>query len=39
MYDIKYVVWDKKNHPKWQLDQYQFLNKVYEEGDFAIYEN
>ena len=39
MYDIKYVVWDKKNHPKWQPDQYQFLNKVYEEGDFAIYEN
>ncbi len=35
--DVKYVVWDTKNHPQWQLDQYQFLNKVYEEGDFKIY--
>ena len=39
MYDVKYVVWDTKNYPQWRLDQYQFLNKVYEEGDFKIYQN
>jgi len=39
MHDIKYVVWDTENYPQWQLDQYPFLNKAYEEGDFAIYEN
>ena len=37
IYDIKYIAWDKINHPRWQLDQYPFLTKVYEEGDFAIY--
>ena len=37
MHDVKYVVWDTKNYSQWQLDQYEFLSKVYEEGDFKIY--
>lgn len=36
-HNIKYAVWDKKSHPQWRLDQYQFLNKAYEDGDFAIF--
>ena len=35
-YEVKYVVWDKKNYPQWHIDQYEFLNKVYENGDFEI---
>jgi hypothetical protein len=38
-YNIKYVVWDKRDYPDWDLGQYQFLGKVYEEGDFAIFIN
>lgn len=37
-YQVKYLVWDKKNNPSWQLDQYQFLKKAVEIGDFAIYK-
>lgn len=37
IYDVKYVIWDKKNHPQWHLDQYQFFEKIYEKEDFAIY--
>ena len=36
--DVKYVVWDTQSFPKWQLDQYDFLDKVYETGDFKIYQ-
>lgn len=35
--DIKYIVWDRKNYPQWQLGQYQFLKSVYEKDDFTIY--
>lgn len=38
MDDVKYVVWDTKNYPQWRLDQYGFLSKVYETGDFKIYQ-
>lgn len=38
IHDIKYVVWDPKNYPQWYLDQYDFLSKVYEKGDFKIYQ-
>jgi len=34
---VKYLVWDKSNNSEWQLDQYTFLEKVTELGDFAIY--
>lgn len=37
MNDVKYIVWDTQNCPKWRLDQYAFLVKVYEKGDFKIY--
>ncbi|MBI2625267.1 MAG: hypothetical protein HYW70_02960 [Candidatus Nealsonbacteria bacterium] len=36
-YKVNYVVWDKKKHPFWQLDQYQFLKPAYEIEDFKIY--
>ncbi len=39
MHEVKYVIWDTRNYPRWDLDQYHFLNKVYEEGDFIIYKN
>lgn len=37
-YEVKYLVWDKRDYPFWQIDQYQFLKKVVEMGEFAIYE-
>lgn len=37
-YQVKYLVWDKKNNPQWQLDQYDFLEKAAEIGDLAIYQ-
>lgn len=36
-YEIKYVVWDKETNPSWQFDQYSFLKKAAEIGDFTIY--
>lgn len=38
-YEVKYLVWDKKQNPSWQLDQYPFLEKAVEVGDFIIYQN
>jgi hypothetical protein len=38
-YEVKYLVWDKKNDPQWNLDQYKFIKKVVEIGDFVIYQN
>ncbi len=38
-YQVSYLIWDKKQNPQWQLDQYLFLEKVKEIGDFAIYKN
>jgi len=38
-YQVSYLVWDKKQNPQWQLDQYLFLEKVTEIGDFSIYKN
>lgn len=36
--NVKYVVWDTQAFPQWRLDQYDFLNKVYETGNFKIYQ-
>ncbi|MFH1575552.1 MAG: hypothetical protein ABIB55_01240 [Candidatus Nealsonbacteria bacterium] len=36
-YQVKYLVWDKKENPSWQLDEYLFIKKVAEVNDFAIY--
>lgn len=36
-YEVKYFVWDKKNYPLWQLDQYPFLEKTIGIGDFVVY--
>lgn len=38
-YEVSYLIWDKKQNSQWQLDQYPFLEKVAEIGDFAIYKN
>lgn len=35
---VNYVVWDKKTNPLWQLDQYPFLVKMADIGDFVIYQ-
>jgi len=37
-YQVKYVIWDQKTHPKWAPDRYPSLKKVAEIEDFAIYE-
>jgi len=37
-YEVKYLVWDTKTEPQWQLDQYPFLKKTAEIGDFIIYQ-
>lgn len=36
--DVEYITWDTKNYPRWQLDQYSFLDNIYNEGDFKIYQ-
>ncbi|OHA89509.1 MAG: hypothetical protein A3C70_01585 [Candidatus Zambryskibacteria bacterium RIFCSPHIGHO2_02_FULL_43_14] len=36
-YEVEYLVWDKKQDPLWNLDQYKFLEKMAEFGDLAIY--
>lgn len=36
-YEIKYIVWDKKNDPDWALEQYMFLKKAAVFGDIVIY--
>ena len=35
---VDYVVWDTKSDPIWNIDQYPFLNLVYEDKGFKIYE-
>ncbi|MBI2041621.1 MAG: hypothetical protein HYT20_01195 [Candidatus Nealsonbacteria bacterium] len=37
-YEVNYLIWDKESNPKWQLDQYPFLKKAAEIGEFIIYE-
>ena len=37
-YQVKYLVWDKRDYPLWNLEQYQFLRKITELGDFVIYQ-
>ena len=37
-YWVKYLVWDTKNNPFWQLDQYPFLEKAAVIDDFIIYQ-
>lgn len=36
--EVQYLVWDKKQDPQWNLDQYEFLKKVAELGDMVIYQ-
>jgi len=36
-YEVNYLVWDKKSNPRWQFDQYPFLKKFAEIGEFSIY--
>ncbi len=36
-YEVEYIIWDKKNNPTWDLDQYGYLNKAAEFGDLAVY--
>lgn len=38
-YEVEYVVWDKKNDPTWNLDQYKFLEKAadFDNGSLIIY--
>lgn len=36
--EVKYLIWDTKNYPQWDLDKYRFLNKVYQREDFKIYQ-
>ncbi|MEK7567331.1 MAG: hypothetical protein AAB513_00210 [Patescibacteria group bacterium] len=38
-YEVEYIVWDKNNNPTWELDQYDYLNKVVDFSDYnlAIY--
>ncbi|MEK7614410.1 MAG: hypothetical protein AAB428_01965 [Patescibacteria group bacterium] len=36
-YEVEYVIWDKKNNPTWNLDQYGYFNKAAEFGDLAVY--
>ena len=37
-YEVEYLIWNKSENPKWNLDQYKFLKRVAEFGDFVIYE-
>lgn len=36
-YRVDYLVWDSVKEPKWELDRYSFLNKLYDDGEFKIY--
>lgn len=36
-YEVDFLVWDKKADPAWNLDQYEFLNKLATVGQFEIY--
>lgn len=36
-YRLDYIIWDKNFKPEWKLDDYQQLNKVYEDDNVAIY--
>ena len=36
-YKVDYVIWDSHLHPIWQLDQYNFLNLLYQSQDLKIY--
>lgn len=37
-YRVGYVIWDTKLHPRWALDQYHFLSKIYEEREIKVYQ-
>lgn len=37
-YEVEYFIWDKKNDPLWQLDDYLFLKEVAISGDLSIYQ-
>ncbi|MBI2042705.1 MAG: hypothetical protein HYT21_03110 [Candidatus Nealsonbacteria bacterium] len=37
-YEVEYLIWNKSENPKWNLDQYKFLKRVAEFGDFVVYE-
>ena len=37
-YRVDYLVWDIKENPQWDIDQYQFFKQIYEIGDIKIYK-
>jgi len=37
-YEVEYVIWDKKNDPEWNLEQYPFLRELVVFGDMATYK-
>ncbi|MCH8986767.1 hypothetical protein IIA94_01215, partial [Patescibacteria group bacterium] len=37
LYELEYVVWDKKTDSLWQLEKYPFLEEAVVFGDLAIY--
>ncbi len=37
-YNVRYLVWDKKSNPIWQLDRYSFLEEIAVFGDMVIYK-
>jgi len=36
-YRVDYLLWDKNSDPLWQPDRFDFLDEVYNEGNFIIY--
>lgn len=37
-YRADYILWDKNSDPHWQLDRYNWLEQVYDDGNFVIYK-
>lgn len=35
---IDYIIWDKNLHPQWNLDNYRFLEPVYQGKDVSLYQ-
>lgn len=37
-YRADYLLWDKNSDPHWQLDRYDWLEQVYNDGNFGVYK-
>jgi len=37
-YQVKYLVWDIELNPNWLVNQYSFMEQIYQSGDIRIYE-